>query len=334
MRIVLTNVGKEEITMDNNDNNNQNNQVNNMLLLNKDNNMPEINSSFNNIFNSKKLLRFIPKSKSSNKYKYNALYTENDENNLYNNNKNKNKLVKTRFLSINKNNIPNNYKVPFNGFSKISNKKSDLPLKLISLNNSVFTLPVEAKELYIKEELDNKNQLNKINLKTNKNKNDDSSFINKNLSLPKINIQNGLSLKNILNYKNKKNLDHNLLKKEINKTDTNLINYLKLDKYIQPSFVKKVNNANDERLFKLDKICQKYFQNEKEGIILKNNIRNKIKKEFSKDAIYCENGLKDMNNALKGIEHIYKGFQDKIDYMRDYKINYLKEMKNNNFYKK
>lgn len=334
MRIVLTNVGKEEITMDNNDNNNQNNQVNNMLLLNKDNNMPEINSSFNNIFNSKKLLRFIPKSKSSNKYKYNALYTENDENNLYNNNKNKNKLVKTRFLSINKNYIPNNYKVPFNGFSKISNKKSDLPLKLISLNNSVFTLPVEAKELYTKEELDNKNQLNKINLKTNKNKNDDSSFINKNLSLPKINIKNGLSLKNILNYKNKKNLDHNLLKKEINKTDTNLINYLKLDKCIQPSFVKKVNNANDERLFKLDKICQKYFQNEKEGIILKNNIQNKIKKEFSKDAIYCENGLKDMNNALKGIEHIYKGFQDKIDYMRDYKINYLKEMKNNNFYKK
>ena len=125
----------------------------------------------------------------------------------------------------------------------------------------------------------------------------DKPIINKiDLSLPKIRNRNSLSLKNILNYKNKKNLDGDLLKKEINKSDINLINYLKLDKLITPSFVKKVNIADEEKLFKLDKICQKYFEDEKKGIILKNNIQKKIKKEFSKDAEFYKNGLKNMNN--------------------------------------
>ena len=56
---------------------------------------------------------------------------------------------------------------------------------------------------------------------------------------------------------------------------------------------------------------------------MKNNIQLKIRKGFSKDAEFCKNGLKNMNNALKGIENIYKGFQMKID-NRNNQFNYLK----------
>ena len=335
MRIVLTHVGKEEISKEPNSYNAPNEQPNNMLVLNTD-----INT--HNSIISRKPFNLNTKSKSLNKYKNNILFTEN---NKYNN-RNSNSLLKAGLYSINNIYKPNNYKNPFNHYFKTNSKKSDLPLKIIALNNSVLTLPIEAKQIYgtdnDKEENKEKSQLIKINLSNNnindnikdENNNDNSFNNSRNLSLPKINIRNGLSLKNLLNSKSKRNIDDYLLKKEINKSDTNLINYLKLDKYIQPSFVKKINNANNEKLFKLDKICQKYFHDEEEVIILKNNIQHNIKKGFSKDAEFCKNELKNMNNALKGIENIYKGFQMKIDNIRDNKINYMKEIKSKMINKK
>jgi hypothetical protein len=301
MRIVLTNVGKEEISKDYNSYNNQSNNT----IINTEADIPEINPPYNRRKYNLNRNPFIPKSKSS--YKYQALITDNNGNDdkYY---QNKNKLVRAGLNSINKNMIPRQNLLS-NEYYKINNSQNkESPMKIISLNHSVFTLPIEAKQLFNNNQFKDKNEINEIK-KINKNNDEDNSFTNsRNISLPK--IKNGISLKNILNSKNKKNIDHRLLQKEINQTDTNLINYLKSDKYIQPSFVKRINNSNDKGLFKLDKICQKYFQNEKEGIILRNRLQKKIKKEFSKDAQYCENGLKDMSNALKEIECIYKGFEN------------------------
>ena len=337
MRIVLTNVGKEEISKD------YNNQEEQKLIFNTDNNLPELNSHLINLKNKNKIKFdfFIPKSKSLNKYKNNVIFKANDEynKNKINNikNRNQNNIFNPDFYSIQRNYVPKNYIDPFNGLYKINKRKNDLPLKLISLNNSVFSLPLEAQQLYIKTEKKDKNDINKENNKdenSNNNNNNDndnsySSLKSKSISLPKINLKNGLSLKFLLNSKNKKNLDDSILKKEINKSDSNLINYLQLDKSIQPSFVKKINKANDEKLYKLDKICQKYFEKEKDEIILKKNIESKIKKVFSKDAEYCKKRLRNMNNALKGIEHIYKEYEMKMDDMKD-KKNYFKEFKNIN----
>ena len=302
MRIVLTNVGKEEISKDYNSYNNQSNNT----IINTEADIPEINPPYNRRKYNLNRNPFIPKSKSS--YKYQALNTENNGNDDKYYYQNKNKLVRAGLNSINKNMIPRQNLLS-NEYYKINNSQNkESPMKIISLNHSVFTLPIEAKQLFNNNQFKDKNEINEIK-KINKNNDEDNSFNNsRNISLPK--IKNGISLKNILNSKNKKNIDHRLLQKEINQTDTNLINYLKSDKYIQPSFVKRINNSNDKGLFKLDKICQKYFQNEKEGIILRNRLQKKIKKEFSKDAQYCENGLKDMSNALKEIECIYKGFEN------------------------
>ena len=299
MRIILTHAGKEEISKNDNNYNNQNEPSNNILVLNTD-------SNTRNDINSKRLVLFPSKAKSLNKYKNNVMFTES---NKYNN-RYSNSLLKAGLYSIkNINNYKqNNYKNPFSNYLKKNNTKSDLPLKLISLNSSVVSLPDEAKQLYDKEEKMDKSQLIKLNISNNNIKNNNeisNSFDNsRNISLPKINMSNGLSLKNLLSSKNKRNIDDYLLKKEINKSDTNLI--------------------NNEKLFKLDKICQKYFHNEEEGIILKNNIQLKIRKGFSKDSEFCKKRLNNMNNSLKGIENIYKGFQMKMDKIRDNKINYLK----------
>ena len=283
--------------------------------------MKYYNINSNKYNNSKIIRQIIPKSKSLNKYNNYILHTEN------NNIRNHNYLIKDGLYSINKNYIQIYYNNIFNGFFKSKKKKID------SLNNSIFSKG-EIKKLFENENYEDNSQIIKI-MNNNTNEFYDKPIINKiDLSLPKIRNRNSLSLKNILNYKNKKNLDGDLLKKEINKSDINLINYLKLDKLITPSFVKKVNIADEEKLFKLDKICQKYFEDEKKGIILKNNIQKKIKKEFSKDAEFYKNGLKNMNNALKGIKHIYKGFQSKVEDIRNNKKKNVKEIFNQNINKK
>ena len=194
------------------------------------------------------------------------------------------------------------------------------------MNNSNLPFHLEEKEIYNNEDNKEKNINKNNNIKDNSYIMNDNSYLNsKKLFLPKI---NSLSLKHLLNNKNRKNLDDNILKKEINKSDTSLINYLKLDKCIQPSFVKKINKANEQKLFKLDKICQKYFHNEKKEIIIKNNIQNKIKKQYSKDAEYYKNGLQNMGKDLKGIVNIYKGLIIKMDNFKDNKYNCLKEIQN------
>ena len=317
MRIVLTNVGKEEISKEYS----SEREGDHHLILKTDSNIPEKISNSKKLINKKYLHQLIPKSKSY-KYKNNIINTEL---NTYNNYNNRNNYLKSGLYSLSKNYIPKNYKDRFNGLynqDNNNNKKRDLPFKFISLNNSNLPLHLEEKEIYNNENGKEKNFNKKNSIKDNSYIMNDNSYLNsKKLFLPKI---NSLSLKNLLNNKNTKNLDDNILKKEINKSDISLINYLKLDKYIQPSFVKKINKANEQKLFKLDKICQKYFHNEKEEIIIKNKIQNKIKKQYSKDAEYCKNGLKNMGNDLKGIVNIYKGLLIKMDNFKDNKYNCLK----------
>jgi hypothetical protein len=96
--------------------------------------------------------------------------------------------------------------------------------------------------------------------------------------------------------------------------------------------VKKINKANDEKLSKLDKICQKHLHNEKEEFILWNNIQNKISERYTKDAEYIKIGLQNANNSLKGIEQICNEFQNKMDIAKENKIKLLKQIKTNNIF--
>jgi hypothetical protein len=310
MRKITFKLGKRELI------NYNNNKQPNIKILKTDGNLSPIRTNLNNISSLQKYHLLSPIQNNIVKLRKNISFKKNNINNPIN----YNKLLQSGFypfkrpiipkLRINKNFSNNNLKMNLNN--------KDRSFKLISINNKKIDFP---KELYLTEENKEKIEFKKEN----------SYIESRNLSLPKIEEKKGLSLGKILNSENKKNFDEFLLKKEIKKSDTNLINYLKRDN-IQPSFVKKINKANDEKLRKLDKICQKHLHNEKEEFILRNNIQNKISERYTKDSEYIKIGLQNVNNSLKGIEQICNEFQNKMEIAKENKIKLLKQIKTNNIF--
>ena len=98
------------------------------------------------------------------------------------------------------------------------------------------------------------------------------------------------------------------MNKQININENNLINYLKMDKTIKPSFIEKLNKADNDRLVKLDKICQKYFNEKKRNDLLQLNIQEKIKMEYSNDSKYCKENLINLQKNIQGYKKIYKSY--------------------------
>ena len=123
------------------------------------------------------------------------------------------------------------------------------------------------------------------------------------------------SLRELLNPKNKRKVDDIFLDKKINiNGGESIINYLQMDKTISPSFIEKINKYNDEQLYKLDKVCQKYFDDKKIKSNLDDEIKQKIKNEYEQESIYYKNSLKNMNNNLKSYNNIYKRLRLKKEY--------------------
>ena len=135
-------------------------------------------------------------------------------------------------------------------------------------------------------------------------------------SLPLITNNNSYSIpiKDLLQNKNIKNIKSKIiLRKKINKNENNLVNYLKLNKTIRPSFMEKIGKANEKKLVKLDKICQKYFNNIKRDELMRKNIKDKIKLEYSNDSTFCKESLLNMKKNIKNYNDIYKSLEDKKD---------------------
>ena len=96
-----------------------------------------------------------------------------------------------------------------------------------------------------------------------------------------------------------------------------------------PSFVKKISQANNDKLTKFDKICERYFSIENKRNYLKDNISKIIIKNFILEKNSSKKELMEINNDLKGIENIYKGMKTKIENLIIKKKAYLKEIKEN-----
>ena len=299
MRIVLTNAGQKEI----------NDEIN--YEINK------TNEAFNPRYNSlqkirKKVIlnqrRYKPNS--INRFKQHKTINQNitniqtEENHLNNILKNRNNFSKE------------NSSIKIKNSLIISEDKNKNNYKLVQINNSKNYIPKEVKMLYYKQNnntqiYDNKidNLFEDLNKKSNNNNNNNKSKYD--ISLPLIN--NTVILKDLLQTKNTLNVNKNVLHKKINTEDKNLVNYLKLNKTIRPTLLEKVNKADDIKLVKLDKVCQKYFNNVKKVETMKRNIRNKIKLEYSNDSKFCQNSLLNMEKNIKDYKNIYQSLEDKKD---------------------
>ena len=275
MRIVLTNAGKKEIIIDETDK------------------LP-----FKNLHSEEKVKYnpklLIPSTKresvkhqlnkfSDFKIKNNSAKRIFTENNLSNENlvlKKSSTLKTKKAVEFNENTI-NNYK-----FIKIKSHHKGVSKEL----NNIYSIKETGET---NDEEKNKNQF-------------DIKYYNNEFSLPL--IKKTVPLKEILLDKNSKNINKRILQKEINKNENNLINYLKLDKTIKPSFIEKLNKADNDRLIKLDKICQKYFNDKKRNDLLQQNIQEKIKLEYSNDSKYCRENLINLQKNIQDYKKIYKSY--------------------------
>lgn len=172
-------------------------------------------------------------------------------------------------------------------------------IKIINLKSFKKAIPKELNDIYSAKDKEAK----EFYIENNKN---EIKYMDNRLSLPT--IQKSLALKDILLDKNSKNINKKVLKKQISKNENNLIKYLKLDKTIKPSFIEKLNKADNDRLIKLDKICQKYFDAKKRNDIIQQNIQDKIKLEYSNDSKYCRENLINLQKNIQGYKKIYKSY--------------------------
>ena len=211
-------------------------------------------------------------------------------------NKNENK-----FINTNSNNFENVFKK-----IKINPKKLNIPLAM---------LDKYSKDFFGKSEND---IFNKV----------DESKINNTENSLTLDKNKYYSLREILLPKNQKNIDESFLDKKINSNGgESIINYLQSDKDISRSLIEKINKSNNEQLYKLDKVCQKYFNDEKLKFSLDNEIKQKIKKEYELDSIYCKNNLNDMNVNLKNYNTIYRRLRLKKENYENFKNLYLAHKK-------
>ena len=193
------------------------------------------------------------------------------------------------------------------------NEERKNSMKYIDIKSSKRLVTKELDNIYsMKEKGEDKENVFEIKKVKNKVK---IKYLNDGFSLPL--IKNSVPLSNILLDKNSKNINKKILRKEINKNENHLINYLKLDKTIKPSFIEKLNKADNDRLVKLDKICQKYFNDKKRNDLIHQNIQDKIKLEYSNDSKYCRENLINLQKDIQNYKKIYKSYFNLHHYKHD-----------------
>ena len=193
------------------------------------------------------------------------------------------------------------------------NEERKNSMKYIDIKSSKRLVTKELDNIYsMKEKGEDKENVFEIKKVKNKVK---IKYLNDGFSLPL--IKNSVPLSNILLDKNSKNINKKILRKEINKNENHLINYLKLDKTIKPSFIEKLNKADNDRLVKLANICQKYFNDKKRNDLIHQNIQDKIKLEYSNDSKYCRENLINLQKDIQNYKKIYKSYFNLHHYKHD-----------------
>lgn len=112
-------------------------------------------------------------------------------------------------------------------------------------------------------------------------------------------------------------------RREIGANNRNLIEYLNTDSTISSSYLEKLAKYDDNRIRKLNKICQKafYYRNQEE--MIRGSIKKKLKNEISNEGKYCEERLREMKNDLEGTQKIidvdYPKFNKRDRYLIKYR---------------
>ena len=207
---------------------------------------------------------------------------------------------------------------PIKSISYLNNSKK-LFKKAIKINQKKLNIPNSMFEKYT----------NKANL-DNLFKKEEDTFIKVEQTENNLFSQKNkmYTLRDILIPRNKKNLDDSFLDTKLNiNGGRSIINYLQKDKIISPIYIKKVSQLRNGELLKMDKICQKYLNDEIQKKKLENAIKKKIKIGYEREAMNYEKDLKSMNNKLMDYNTIYQKLRLKKENYDNFKLLYLSTMK-------
>ena len=306
MRIVITKLGKIEIKDDeynfNSENSNNKSIFRNISVS---YNKIKTNIALKGSQTSRKIIS-IPKLRFN---KYNTITKESNNKNIFLNDK----INETTFLPKIKDTLsPKKFNSLMNSSERIFKKAIKVNQKKLNIPNNMFdkySEKIVVGDLFKKEE-----EPTKVNQTEN------NLFSEKNNKV--------YSLRDILIPKNKKNLDESFLDTKFNiNGEKSIINYLQKDKAISPFYIQKVSQLKNGELIKMDKICQKYLNDE----VLKNKLDNVIKKKikigYEKEAIKYEKDLKNMKNKLMNYNTIYQKLRLKKENYDNYKLMYLSTIK-------
>ena len=199
---------------------------------------------------------------------------------------------KKYYLKNNLSTITKNENVNFPTINKEKNYKE------IKLSTNELNIPINMEEKYYDQKYDDEYNNNSNIIETSFN---NSSSLKKNYYL-----------KEILSEQNQKRLIYKInFNKKVNFEDVNLINYLKSNRPISPRLIKKVSNSNEEELNKLDKICQKYYHNESNRVLMNDIIKKKVRWRYQKESEQYKNNLKNMFISLDNYNNLYKKLKEK-----------------------
>ena len=110
---------------------------------------------------------------------------------------------------------------------------------------------------------------------------------------------------------------------EIKIQNKNLIMYLNEDNNITNTFIKQLSHFNDEKLKKLNKICQKVFLFKNKNQNLKKNIKDKLNEDTIKINNTYKNRLNELKKDLEKSKSIlsfeYPKFNKKDRYINQYR---------------
>ena len=117
-------------------------------------------------------------------------------------------------------------------------------------------------------------------------------------------------------YENKKAIKNsldNILNLNINSDRTDLINYLKRNKSISPFYFKNLLKRDESQIYKLNKICGKIINNEKNKTFLERKMDKKIKNNHYENS---SNGLISYLEKTNKILNNYSQYREKQNHIR------------------
>jgi hypothetical protein len=105
----------------------------------------------------------------------------------------------------------------------------------------------------------------------------------------------------------------------LNSNKKSLIKYLNVKKNINPLNLKKILNSNNEKLNKINKLCQQLFYTEEKNKLFKEIIGEKIKSKNNDKKIEANRKMNELKNDIDGIKNCLNKYNKQFDKREKYR---------------